>query len=141
MEKEKVKSLIEKAENIGLKGVLMLEAWGVDEICLEYNGIGPAFLPSKLREKVTKLLGIFEPAAMIHDLRFGRSDGSRLKFDQANDEFFLNCRECAKAAYGWWNWRRYRAYAVAGLMHEFNCGNPGWKAWMDAYENNKHKER
>ena len=139
MEKAKVEELIEKAKSLGLSGVGFLSGHTVDEVSSWYNGIGPQFLPCELRDKVTDWLGLFEPAAMIHDMRFEMSDGSREMFDFANGEFYANCRKCADAAYGWLNWRRYRAYAVAELMNEFVCGLPGWKAWTDAHEANMVK--
>ena len=135
MEKNKVEQLIEKSKTLGLMGLDFILSFSIDAICKAYNGIGPQFLPEKLRNKVTAFLGIFEPAALGHDLRFDNSDGTRASFDYANCEFFVNCHKCAKAAYPWWNWKRYRAYAVIDAMNEFNCSDRGgWKAWLDAYE-------
>ena len=138
MEKSKVEQLIEKAKSLNLMGLRFILGFGVDAICKAYNGIGPQFLPEKLRNKVTSFLGIFEPAALGHDLRFDQSDGTRESFDYANCEFFVNCHKCAKAAYPWWNWKRYRAYAVIDAMNEFNCSDRGgWKAWLYAYESKR----
>ena len=140
MEKNKVEQLIEKSKTLGLMGLDFILSFSIDAICKAYNGIGPQFLPEKLRNKVTVFLGIFEPAALGHDLRFDNSDGTRASFDYANCEFFVNCHKCAKAAYPWWNWKRYRAYAVIDAMNEFNCSDRGgWKAWVEAYNRN-HSE-
>lgn len=134
MDKSVVIPLIAKAHALELAGLDFLDSFTVDEVCREYNGIGPQFLPENLRNKVTSFLGIFEPAALIHDLRFDKSDGTRAAFDYANCEFFVNCHKCAKNEYKWWNWKRYRAYAVIDAMNEFNCGSGGWKAWLDSFE-------
>lgn len=137
MEKNKVEQLIEKSKTLGLMGLDFILSFSIDAICKAYNGIGPQFLPEKLRNKVTAFLGIFEPAALGHDLRFDHSDGTRASFDYANCEFFVNCHKCAKAAYPWWSWKRYRAYAVIDAMNEFNCSDlGGWKAWVEAYNRN-----
>lgn len=137
MDKEKVSEVVAEANRLHLMGVDFVNGFDIDDVCRDYNGIGPQFLPVKLRDKVTGILAIFEPAALVHDLRFGKSDGTRQSYDYANNEFFVNCHKCAKAKYRWWNWKRYRAYAVIDFMHDFNCGDPGWRAWMDAYGNNR----
>lgn len=134
MKREIVDQLIEKSKRLNLMGLNFLTEFGIDSACKAYNGIGPQFLPENLRNKVTSFLGIFEPAALIHDLRFDKSDGTRAAFDYANCEFFVNCHKCAKNEYKWWNWKRYRAYAVIDAMNEFNCGSGGWKAWLDSFE-------
>lgn len=140
MDKEKVEQVVEKSRSIGLMGLDFINGFSIDEICAAYNGIGPQFLPTKLRDKVTEILHIFEPAALGHDLRFHLSDGMRKSFDYANCEFFVNCHKCAKNTYPWWNWKRYRAYAVIDAMNEFNCSsNGGWKAWLESHENNRLK--
>ena len=133
MDRQMVDNVIAKAKSLKVMGLGFLNGCDIETICREYNGIGPQFLPEKLRGKVTKMLAIFEPAALVHDLRFGSSDGTRESFDYANCEFFVNCHKCAKAAYRWWNWKRYRAYVVIDAMHEFNCADiGGWRAWLEA---------
>lgn len=127
--------VVEKSKSLKLIGLDFILGFNIDDICNAYNGIGPQFLPEKLRDKVTSFLGIFEPAALVHDLRFEQSDGTRQSFDYANAEFVANCNKCAKNEYAWWNWKRYRAYAVIAAMNEFNCADKcGWKAWLDSYE-------
>lgn len=121
-----------EAERLNLDGTELFDL-GEDVLAREYNGIGPEFFPAKLRDKVTEHLALFEPAALIHDLRNYLSDGMRRRFHRANDEFLRNCRRCADAKYPWWRWGRYRARAVAKLLFKFVDGQPGWKAWMDCY--------
>ena len=134
----RVEQLVEKSKTIGLMGLDFILSFSADAISKAYNGIGPQFLNERLRNKVTTFLGIFEPAALVHDLRFELSDGTRKSFDYANCEFYVNCHKCAKAAYPWWNWKRYRAYAIIDAMYEFVCSDAGgWKAWIDSYDGNR----
>ena len=142
-ELKKIHELTDAARVARLDGFDFIEKLGVNVLCREYNGIGPEFLPPVLRDKVTAFLAIFEPAALIHDLRNYKSDGTRYAFNYANMEFFINCRKCAARKYPWWNWKRYRAYFIARHLYNFVSGSPGWKAWMDCYEktHNNPKEQ
>ena len=73
-----------EAERLDLDGTELFDL-GEDVLAREYNGIGPEFFPAKLRDKVTEHLALFEPAALIHDLRNYLSDGMRRRFHRAND--------------------------------------------------------
>ena len=130
---EHVGCLLHKAITLGLDGVEWATGLGFAVICREYNGIGPEWAGAAIRAKVTEHLALFEPAALIHDLRNYKSDGSRYGFNYANLEFLANCRALANAAYPWWSWRRYRARAVAYALYDFVSGPGGWKAWMDCH--------
>ena len=132
--------VVARANNLHLMGTGFLKAVGVKAALDAYNGIGPEFFPPALRDAITRTLGLFEPPAVIHDCRFERSDGTRRSFDYANNEFYVNCHKCAKAAYPWWSWKRYRAYAVIDAMYEFVSGDGGWKAWQEAYEKRRMKQ-
>lgn len=126
-----------KAVALNLSGVELFAQLGESTIRKEYNGIGPEFFPAELRAKVTKWLSLFEPAALIHDLRNFQSDGMRWAFNYANTEFLNNCRACANDAYPWYSWRWYRARIVARLLYDFVSGSPGWVAWTDCYKKKK----
>lgn len=134
MEKRSIEELIETAREAGLLGIDFLAKFDVAEIAREYNGIGPEWAGEKLRDAVTERCSLFEPAALIHDLRNAVSDGSEIKFHFANSEFYLNCRKLADRAYPWWSWRRYRARLVASTFCDFVEGPGGWKAWLEAHE-------
>lgn len=129
-----IAALIETALHVGLDGAEWANRYGLLWLSEAYNGIGPEFLPSATRAKVTKWLHVFEPAALIHDARNHVSDGTRKLFEEANAEFLFNCRKLADFWYPWWSWRRYRARFVAGLLYEFVQGEPGWIAWQQAHE-------
>ena len=131
-----VAELLGKAYEAELDGYAWVSSLGFRTICREYNGIGPEWAGEKIRDKVTKYLGLFEPAALIHDLRNYKSDGTRYGFNYANFEFLANCRALANAAYPWYSWRRYRARAIAHALFDFVSGPGGWKAWQDCHERN-----
>lgn len=99
-----------------------------EEIAATYNGCGPAWFPTLAREKLTKLLGLFEPAFMIHDSDFEHADGSTFDFSQANDRLELNCLKLAAHAYPWYSWRRWRAQAAAIEIASL-CRRYGWSAY------------
>ena len=131
---EHVGRLLHKAVEVKLDGVEWATGLGFNTIVREYNGIGPEWAGAAIRAKVTEHLALFEPAALIHDLRNYKSDGSRYGFNYANFEFLANCRALANAAYPWYSWRRYRARAVAYALFDFVSGPGGWKAWQDCHE-------
>ena len=141
MENEKIDSLVQRAVVADLDGLDFLSSYDYATLNREYNGIGPEWAGAPIRAKVTKYLALFEPAALIHDLRNYKSDGSRLNFNFANIEFLTNCLKLANAAHPWWSWRRYRARAVAYALYDFVSGEGGWKAWMDCYDKNKKQQK
>lgn len=134
VEKSKIDALVKAAVLAGLDGVEFIQSFDYATLCREYNGIGPEWAGAKVRDKVTKYLAVFEPAALIHDMRNYKSDGSGKGFYYANMEFLENCLKLADHAYPWWNWRRYRARLVAHALYDFVRGDGGWKAWIDCYE-------
>lgn len=125
--------LVGEVMRLGLSGADAVAALPASSLCRIYNGIGPGFLPDAVREKLTDALSLFEPAALVHDVRFEASDGSVGGFEAANEEFRLNCKRLAEDAYPWWNWRRYRAYAVARLLYRAVSSEAGWLVWLRSY--------
>jgi hypothetical protein len=136
MDEKTIEELVKRAVLADLDGVEFIQDCSYAELAAAYNGIGPEWLPGALREKVTRYLALFEPAALGHDMRNYMSDGSRKGFNYANMEFHENCLKLADHAYPWWNWRRYRARLVAHALYDFVRGDGGWKAWIDCYERN-----
>ena len=134
-EKEaKIEELCRRAVLAGLEGVEFLQGFDYAVLAREYNGIGPEWAGEYVRDLVTGKLALFEPAALIHDLRNYESDGTGAAFHYANGEFLLNCLKLAKQAYPWWRPRRYAAIAAANAMFDFVEGPGGWKAWREAHE-------
>lgn len=137
MENETIDSLVKAAVEANLDGLDFLSDFSYEELAAGYNGIGPEFLPSAVRDRITKYLSLFAPAALIHDMRTDASDGSREKFLAANDEFRRNCLKLANRAYPWYSWKRYRACAAAQVLFDFvSADSFGWKAWQDAARKN-----
>ena len=132
----KIYELVKAAVLAELDGVEFLQSLDYATLCREYNGIGPAWAGAELRGLATRYLALFEPAALIHDLRNFRSDGTRAGFNYANIEFHENCLRLADAKYPWWSWRRYRARIVAHALYDFVRDPGGWKAWQDCHERN-----
>jgi len=140
-EKEaKIDALIKRAAEARLEGLDFLAAFGYGVLCREYNGIGPEWVGADIRELVTRHAAIFEPAALIHDMRNYMSDGTEAAFHHANGEFLLNCLKLAKQTYPWWRPRRYAAIAAANAMFDFVEGPGGWKAWLEAHERFVNKQ-
>lgn len=134
MQDEKtIDKLICRAVVAGLNGVEFIQDFDYATLCHEYNGIGPEWAGAAIIAKATEILSLFEPAALIHDMRNYMSDGSREGFNYANMEFHANCLKLADHAYPWWNWRRYRARFVAHALYDLVRGDGGWKAWTDCY--------
>lgn len=135
--RQHVAALVRIAKAAKLEGAEILYKYTIAELADIYNGIGPEFLPEDVRDKVTAYLSIFEAAALIHDVRFHEGDGTRKAFNYANAEFRDNCRKLAEFHYAWYNWRRYRAYAVATMLYEAVSSEFGWIAFTEASNTNK----
>lgn len=97
------------------------------------NGIGPESWPADARKKLDKWLSTFRLAADVHDCRYTYdNDGTRERFDYANDELERNCIVLADEKYAWWNPLRYFARRAAHLVAQA-CRDFGWSAYKAAY--------
>ena len=127
-----VSRLTTVARQHGLSGLAILGSFSLEELESIYNGIGPDRFPDWLRAIVTEANGLFEPAALIHDVRY-HIGGTRKDFAAANDEFRENCYTLVNAAYPWYDPRRYkwlfRAWRYAGYCQEF-----GWEGYRKTEE-------
>lgn len=141
MEQEKIDSLIERSKAADLDGLDFLSQFTPDQLADGYNGIGPEWMPAELREKVSDYLDLFAPAALIHDMRYQVSDGSRKGFNYANMEFWGNGVKLAEDAYPWYNWRRYRARLAAAALYDCVRSQGGWVAWTEAQRRNFNKQK
>ena len=141
-----VAELVSKAREAGLEGCDWLEQFTLEEITRGYNGIGPEFMPEWMRGITSDRLALFEPCAVIHDLRNDVADGTREKFLLANDEFRHNCLIMAERAYPQQpgvkdDLLRSRAKAVAEVLYCFvSAESFGWKAWLEATERAKARD-
>ena len=135
-----VAELYKTAVMAGLDGVEFLAEFEDGVLAREYNGIGPEWAGHRIRDWITGKFGVFEPAALIHDMRNYRSDGTRAAFMAANEEFLRNCLKLVNYSFPWYRLRRYTMRGVAMGMYDFVSGPGGWAAWHDAHERNlSHK--
>lgn len=119
--------LVRKAYDLKLENVHILDKYSITEIGKIYNGIGPDRFPDWLREIVTKSAGLFEPAALIHDVEY-HEGGTREQFTAANDRFKQNCYTLVKDRYGWYDPRRYLWLNKARRWGNY-CQFFGWEGW------------
>lgn len=98
--------LITTARQNSLDNVTILDKYSLLELAKIYNGIGPDRFPAHLREFVTEVNTIFEPAALIHDVEY-HEGGSKADFTAANTRFRRNCDILVDNAYAWYDPRRY----------------------------------
>lgn len=119
--------LILACNDAELEGRHVLDDYSLVELARIYNGIGPDRFPDWLRAIITEANGLFEPAALIHDVRY-HIGGNEIDFTDANAEFHRNCRRLVLREYPWWSPVRYillnKARRWAGYCQEF--GWPGY---------------
>ena len=101
------------------------------ELARLYNGCGPDWMNRFPRKALTFAMRVFEPAILIHDYRFEFADGSRKSFDEANSEFYANCKKLAITSFKWYDPERYKWLLRAFTAWRF-CVRGGWSAWIDA---------
>jgi len=138
--KEKLDELMTRAVEAELDGVELFAQFSIDDIQREYNGIGPEWMPAEIRDRLSGHLELFAPAALIHDLRYSRSNGSRFDFNFANMEFGGNCVKLANDAHPWYSWRRYAARAAAQVAFDCVRSQAGWIAWCEASRKSFNRE-
>lgn len=132
--KEDIDDLIRRAILVNLSGTELFAQCSEEHIREAYNGIGPDAFPAELREKITEHLALFEPAALIHDLRFDDSNGRRWDFNYANTEFHENCLALVAWEYSWLvhPLKRLAARQVAHILYRCVKSPAGWQAWHEA---------
>lgn len=123
----KIEELIRKIKTMELEGAEILDRFTAEAIGKIYNGIGPDRFPDWLRELVTESAGIFEPAAVIHDVEYDIG-GDWLDFTQANERFKRNCYKLVKDKYGWYNPLRYAWLNKARRWANY-CQLFGWEGY------------
>jgi hypothetical protein len=124
-----ITALIKKALELKLTDAEWVACFSSEELAPVYNGIGPEWLPSSIREKLTEYLAIFAPACLIHDFRFRIGNGSYLDFASANNALEENLYKCVNAEIKWYHpLRRLAGYYAAHLMAEA-CRRYGWSAY------------
>ena len=124
-----VKRLRALCEDCELEGREILAKYTDEDLAAIFNGIGPEAFPSWLRTALDALHPSLAPVALIHDVEWSESDGTKESFTASNKRFKRNGSKVAKAEYAWYNPRRY---AVMNSARRFGniCQTFGWAAWM-----------
>ena len=119
------------ARKNNLAGLEILWKFSYTDLQKIYNGIGPDRFPQWLRTIITEANGLFEPAAVIHDVQY-HLGGTYDDFTAANKQFKENCYVLVKAAYGWYNPARYKWLFRARRYAEY-CQVFGWSGYHKAF--------
>jgi hypothetical protein len=129
---KEIEELIATARAANLEGVELLNG-DPEAIAAKYNGIGPEEWPEEWRRAITRCFNLFQPAALIHDLRFTYASGTRRDFNYANVEFHNNCLKLARFSIPWWRvLRRFLADGSALAFYEAVSSPFGWDAYVKA---------
>ena len=137
---EHICELIGRVETYGLDRGPHLSQISVEEIAAAYNGIGAAWMPSKIREKITTDYADLEPAAMIHDVDYARASGTFADFHAANARLRDNILKTADAvAFPWISWKWWKLRLAATACFEA-VERLGILAYMQACANQKQEK-
>lgn len=134
---EKIAALRQKCADLKLEGAEKLDKYTDAELQKICNGIGPEVFPYGVRSITTSLHPTLEPVAMLHDIDFEESDGTKTTFTAANDRYYSNGCIAAKAEYAWCNPVRYIVIAQA-LRHSRLCQLWGWTGYKKQGAKNGH---
>jgi len=132
LRKECVENHLENAEILSKYSDLQL----VDM----FNGIGTDSFPTWMEETIELMNPHFGPAAMIHDVEWTESDGTRASFRLSNDRLARNGVKQAKVHYPWYSPVRYIMIINSEIMAEM-CQMFGFGTWQKHSEGksgNKH---
>lgn len=131
-----IEELIATARDAKLEGVELLNG-DPEAIALVYNGIGPEEWPEEWRRAITRCFNLFQPAALIHDLRFTYASGTRRDFNFANIEFHNNCLKLARFSIPWWRvLKRFLADGSVLAFYKAVSSPFGWDAYVKATSKN-----
>ena len=135
MTAEEATKAVEEMCRIGLYGSDFMRGLKPEQIAAACNGCGPEAWPEAWRAHLDSWLSTFRLAFDIHDCRFTYdNDGSRVKFDAANDELEKNCLVLADEKYAWYNPFRYFARNRAHIIADACRSTFGWQAFREANE-------
>jgi hypothetical protein len=112
-----------------LEGAEILAGLTEEQIDEAYNGIGADWMPECLRDRISKIWHIFEPAAVVHDCQCRyEQDRSIDNFHFRNRQYLNNCIKLVRDEYPWWHYKRYVFLRSADLMYDI-LEDYGWLAW------------
>lgn len=117
-----------RADAADLAGREILAPYTDAELRLIYNRLGPDSFPAWLREAISDLNRWLEPAALIHDVEWSNSDGTREGFTASNRRLRENGHRLARFLYAWYDPRRYLYTNRASRFSNY-CQLFGYSAW------------
>ncbi len=132
--KAKIMRLLAQIEEYKLLTPAWFKELDVAEIQKIYNGAGADWMSNNCRQILTWMLSIFEPAYLIHDLEFSRSDKSIHGFNRANARMWSNIRKIINYEYNIinpLNWLPRTKWYLKGRTSWLACKKFGWSAWKD----------
>lgn len=116
-----------------LDGREILAGYTDTELRLLYNRLGPDSFPAWLRGVVSDLNSWLEPAALIHDVEWANSDGTREHFTASNKRLRENGHRLARHLFKWYDPRHYLYQNRASRFANY-CQLFGYSAWTrDSY--------
>ena len=105
---DEIRRLRMACEDMELENRETLAKYTDEQLSDIYNGIGPEGFPGWLRKALDALHPSLRPVAMIHDVEWQESDGSRTTFDMSNARFRRNGADGSSPA------RRLRPFPASG---------------------------
>ena len=139
---EEAKKSIEAIREAELYGWGFVRSLGPEKVAAACNGCGPDSWRQEWRDRLGRWLKTFKLAFDGHDCRHAYdNDGSREKWEYANNELEKNCILLADRKYAWYNPIRYVARKKGRLAADACRTVFGWSAWQDSYNKNKNKEK
>lgn len=132
------KRMLNLAILYGLSGSGWVRTFSLETLARDFNGIGPEWFPSRLREAIDKLHADLLPMAFIHDVRWSHSNGEYSYFKSSNEELKRNGYLIAKVKYPWYRPERYIRMNQARVFGNL-CQVFGWSAYQEAYKKGKRK--
>ena len=122
-----VAELISRAEKYKLKHREVLNEFTYEQICDEFNGVGPDRWSQELRDILSWVFQDVLEAVMVHDMDYVKG-GTHEEFLEANAVLAKNVRRLARKKYHWWQARRYFLY-VSSVKMEQLTNEFGWEGW------------
>lgn len=111
-----------------LEGREVLDRFTDTELRLIYNRLGPDSFPAWLRDLVSDANKWLEAAALIHDVDWYLSDGTREHFTASNQRLRRNGHRLARHLFAWYDPRHYLYQNRASRFSNY-CQLFGFSAW------------
>ena len=113
----------------GLENSSILSRYSDERLAEIYSGIGPDSFPEWANRLISISNPFLEPVAMIHDVEWNESEGTRESFTESNVRFRRNGKKIAHAIFS--KYDPMRAYVcLSAKAMSFMCQTFGWRIWI-----------